>query len=421
VSTLKPELLAPGPRVPALPRALRSLLESRLARLQHGGLRLDETGTGRETRFGDARQAPTLSVHDPRFYADVVLRGSIGAAESYAAGRWTCDDLPGLVRLLLRNREVLDTLESGPATLMRPLQRLAHLLRPNTRHGARRNISEHYDLGNDFFELFLDETMTYSCALFEREDTPLAKASIAKLDRLCRKLDLKPGDRLLEIGTGWGSLALHAARQYGCHVTTTTISERQHDLAAERIRAAGLSERVTLLQEDYRDLRGRWDKLISIEMIEAVGDKHLPTYLEQCGRLLEPHGLFALQAITIADQHYDRARKDVDFIKRHIFPGSFIPSVTAILEAATARSDLRLTHLEDMAPHYATTLARWRANLAAARETALERGYGDELLRLWDYYFAYCEGGFAERFLGVSQMLLARPEARRPALLPALS
>jgi cyclopropane-fatty-acyl-phospholipid synthase len=304
------------------------------------------------------------------------------------------------------------------ARLTAPLHRLVHALRPNTRSGSRKNIAAHYDLGNDFFELWLDETMTYSSGLFERADATLAEASTAKLDRLCRKLDLQPGDRLLEIGCGWGSMALHAAGRYGVHVTATTISDEQYALAAERVARAGLGDKVTLIKEDYRDLQGTWDKLVSVEMIEAVGASHLDTYLRACSRLLEPDGLFALQAITIADQHYERARDSVDFIKRHIFPGSFIPCVTAIVSSATNTGDMRLVNQEDMGPHYARTLAAWRENLRDRWDDARSRGYGDDFLRLWDYYLAYCEGGFAERFLGVSQMLFAKPGNRRESVLP---
>jgi len=410
---------APSPGLAT--RAARAAIERRLAGLRGGTLVIEETWSGRRATFGDGTgTAVTLHVRDPRFYGDLARGGSVGAGESYARGRWTCEELPALVALLVRNREVLSGLEGGLARLAAPARRLAHALRRNTRSGSRRNIAAHYDLGNDFFALFLDETMTYSCGLFETPEATMAQASVAKLDRLCRKLDLRPHDRLLEIGCGWGSLAIHAARHFGCQVTATTISRAQHELATERVAAAGLADRVEVLLEDYRDLRGRYDKIASVEMIEAVGADHLDAFARACGERLAPDGLLALQAITIQDQEYERARRDVDFIKRHVFPGSFIPCVTAILDATTRASALRLVHMEDLGPHYVATLARWRAGLRARRDEARALGYDEVFLRAWDYYLAYCEGGFEERALGLAQMLLAGPRSRRRPILPAI-
>jgi cyclopropane-fatty-acyl-phospholipid synthase len=299
-------------------------------------------------------------------------------------------------------------MESGPARAAAPLRAAAHWLRRNTRAGSRRNIAAHYDLGNDFFALFLDASMMYSCALFEDPAATLAEAQRAKLDAVCRKLALGPGDHVLEIGTGWGGFALHAASRYGCRVTTTTISRNQHELARERVRAAGLEARVTLLLEDYRDLRGRYDKLVSIEMIEAIGHQYFGEFFRRCDALLAPGGRMLLQAITIADQRYEAARDEVDFIKRYIFPGCCIPSVTALARAMTASSTLRIEHLEDIGPHYATTLARWRDNLLgnAARVRAL--GLPESFLRMWVFYLCYCEAGFAERALGDVQAVLRK-------------
>jgi cyclopropane-fatty-acyl-phospholipid synthase len=368
----------------------------------------------------DGAANASLRVADPAFWPAIALRGSIGAAEAWRDGAWTSDHLPAVVRLMVRNREVLDGIEGGLARLAAPLQRWFHARHRNTRAGSRRNIAAHYDLGNEFFAAFLDESLTYSCALFERAGMSLEEAQSAKLDRLCRKLDLRPGDHLLEIGTGWGSMALHAARHYGCRVTTTTISREQLAVARERIAAAGLADRVELLAEDYRDLRGRYDKLVAVEMIEAVGADHLDAFLGACGRLLRPDGLLALQAITIQDQHYARAVREVDFIKRYVFPGSFIPCATAICEAATRASDLRLVHYEDLGPHYATTLARWRSRFCANRERIAALGYDVSFQRLWDYYLAYCEGGFAERFLGLGQIVFAKPRATRSPIVASL-
>lgn len=421
--TSLPELHSAAPsahRLPLLPRLLRDGLERRLAGLD-GALRLHETWSGRVTSVGSGAEPLTVSVHDPALYGRLALGGSIGAAEAYAEGLWDCDDLAGLMGALVRSRAVLTSLDGGLSRLTRPLHKLVHLARPNSRRGSKRNIAAHYDLGNDFFRLWLDDTMTYSAGVFAGPETSLAEASVAKLERLCAKLDLRPGMRLLEIGCGWGSLAMHAAAHHGVQVTATTISEEQFALASERVAAAGLSDRVTLVQEDYRDLRGQWDRIASVEMIEAVGAPHLETYLEQCGRLLSPDGLFGLQAITIADGLYEESLARVDFIKRHIFPGCFIPSVTAILEAATATGDLRLLHLEDFGPHYARTLEHWRLRLRERWDEAAAQGYGEEFLRLWEYYLAYCEGGFAERQLGVAQLVLAHPGNRSPSLLPALA
>ncbi len=278
----------------------------------------------------------TVFVDHPQMYADAAFGGTVGAGEAYIRGLWRCDDLTGLVRLFLANREVMNGMDSRWSLVSRPFLKLFHVLNRNSRNGSARNIAAHYDLGNDFFELMLDPTMAYSCGIFETPDATLEQASIAKFDAVCRKLDLQAGDRVVEIGTGWGGLAIHAAQRYGCHVTTTTISREQHEYAREKIARLGLSDRITLLLEDYRDLRGRYDKAMSIEMIEAVGANYLDTYLAKCSSLLEDHGAMLLQAITIQDQHYEQARKSVDFIQRFIFPGSFIPSVGVITESLRA-------------------------------------------------------------------------------------
>jgi cyclopropane-fatty-acyl-phospholipid synthase len=323
-------------------------------------------------------------------------------------GHWQADDLTALMRLLLRNRQALDAMETGLALISRPLRVAAHWLHRNTRAGSRRNISAHYDLGNDFFALFLDETMMYSCALFERPGMTLAQASTAKLDAICRKLALGPQDRVLEIGTGWGGFALHAAGRYGCRVTTTTISPSQYELARERVRAAGLDDRIDVILEDYRDLSGRHDKLVSIEMIEAIGHQYFAEFFRRCARRLVPGGQMLLQSITIAHRHYARARDEVDFIKRYVFPGCCIPAVSALAQAVADSSDLRIVHLEDIGPHYATTLARWRDNFLAHLDGVRALGCPESFCRMWEYYLSYCEAGFIERALSDVQLLLAR-------------
>jgi len=279
--------------------------------------------------------------------------------------------------------------------------------------GSRKNILAHYDLGNDFYALFLDETMTYSCAIFEQENSSLKQASEAKYDRICRKLQLAAGDRVIEIGTGWGGFAVHAARNYGVQVTTTTISDEQHQFARQRIKAAGLEDRITLLKKDYRDLSGKFDKLVSIEMIEAVGHQYLPIFFRTCSRLLKDDGIMALQAITIGDQIFDRHKRTVDFIKRYIFPGSCIPSITAISIALAKATDLRLVHLEDITPHYARTLREWRRRFFTNIKKVRALGFSDTFVRMWEYYLCYCEGGFAERYLGDVQMLFVKPLCRQ--------
>ncbi|MEO6929727.1 MAG: cyclopropane-fatty-acyl-phospholipid synthase family protein, partial [Casimicrobiaceae bacterium] len=356
--------------------AARSVV-GRLTAIGSGRLRLVDGASDRT--FGEAdSECPlcaTVYVHDPRFYSELAFGGSIGAGEAYMQGYWSTDDLTALVRILLRNRDVLDGMEGGLARVTKPMQKALHWLNRNTRDGSRRNISAHYDLGNEFFELFLDRTMMYSSAVFERPQITLDEAQRSRLDSICRKLDLQPDDHLLEIGTGWGGMAIHAVRNYGCQVTTTTLSREQHAFAARKIAEAGVADRITLLLDDYRDLRGRFSKLVSIEMIEAVGDEHYDTYFAQCGRLLTDDGMMLLQAITIADQRYESARKSVDFIQRHIFPGSTIPSVTVMLSSLTRVTDLKLVHLDDIGPHYATTLRHWRERFLGKLDAVRAQGY----------------------------------------------
>jgi cyclopropane-fatty-acyl-phospholipid synthase len=397
-------------------------VHQRLAGLAHGQITLVDGAS--HQRYGQRTAlcplSVTLHVHDPRFYSDIAFGGSIGAGEAYMQGYWSVNDLTALVRILLQNRDVLDGMETGLARLTVPLQKALHWLNRNTRDGSRRNIAAHYDLGNEFFALFLDPTMMYSSAIFTHPTMSLEAAQLARLDHICRKLDLTPRDHLLEIGTGWGGMAIYAAQHYGCRVTTTTISQEQFKLTSERVRAAGLEDRITVLLKDYRDLDGQYDKLVSIEMIEAVGHDFYDTYFGKCGALLKPDGLMLLQAITIADQRYDAARKSVDFIQRYIFPGSCIPSVTAMNDSITRASDLKLAHLEDIGPHYATTLRLWRENFFRNIEAVRALGYPESFIRMWEFYLCYCEGGFEERALGDVHMLLAKPNNRRAPIAPTL-
>ncbi len=404
-----------APAISFIDRLLRARLLERLAGLQHGRLVVDDAlGTVElgEPLSMQPQLRVQVRVRDLAFYRALAANGSVGAGEAYSEGLWQCDDLVALVQLLVRNRDLLDGMETGLARLGGVGLRLGHALRRNSRAGSRRNIAAHYDLGNDFFSLFLSQDLMYSSALWEGADDTLDAASTRKLDVICRKLALRPGERVIEIGTGWGGFAVHAARDYGCHVTTTTISKEQHAEAARRIAQAGLEDQVTLLLQDYRDLEGRYDKLVSIEMIEAIGASNLDGYFRKVASLLKPQGLALIQAITIEDHRYAQALKSVDFIKRHVFPGSFIPSVSAMLAAKTRASDLALVHLEDFGSSYARTLGAWRTRFLAQLPAARALGFDDRFTRLWEFYLAYCEGGFRERSIGVSHLLLARPGAR---------
>lgn len=402
-------------------RAARSLVRRKLSGLRDGRLvvREGETTTLFGTPAPDGLEA-RVTIVDPRFYSRLLFGGTVGAGESYMAGEWDSDDLTAVVRLIVRNRAAMEHLEGGAGRVSAPLRAAFHRLRKNTRSGSRRNIEAHYDLSNDFFRLVLDPTLTYSCAVFEHAEQSLEAAQIAKIDRLCRKLRLVARDHLLEIGTGWGALAVHAAQHYGCRVTTTTISPSQAAFARRRIDDAGLSERVTVLEVDYRDLEGTYDKLVSVEMIEAVGADHLGTFLRTCSDRLAPHGSMALQAITIDDRIYASALREVDFIQRYVFPGSFIPSVAAISGALAEDTDLRLIHLEDIGPCYAETLLRWRRRLDERADAVRSLGFSERFLRLWRFYFCYCEGGFRERVLGDAQLLLAKPKHRSAPILGEL-
>lgn len=403
-------------------RFLRKRLLAQLAGLQHGRLVLRDA-LGRVELGTPMTQSPDITVRvevtDPDFYRAVAAHGSVGAGEAWMDGMWDCDDLVGLVRLLVRNRDLLDGMESGFARLGGMALRGWHALQRNTRRGSRRNIAAHYDLGNDYFKLFLSNDLMYSSAYWMDRDDDLETASTRKLELICRKLQLKPTDHVLEIGTGWGGFALYAVQHYGCRVTTTTISREQHALASRRVAEAGCADRVTLLLDDYRDLDGQFDKLVSIEMIEAIGAQYLETYFAQIAHLLKPDGIALVQAITIEDHRYAQALKAVDFIKRFVFPGSFIPSLNAMLAAKTRASDLGLVAQEDFGDSYARTLHAWRTRFMAHLPEVRAQGFDERFIRMWEFYLAYCEGGFRERSIGVSHLLLARPGWRRSGEQPA--
>ena len=399
-------------------RMARGAIFALLKKLVHGRITIIENR--HHYLFGDQADKLTLqaaiTVHHPQLYTRIFWGGSIGAAEAYMDRLWSADDLTMVMRILALNQKAFEDMEKGWTRLTAPFYKFYHFVRKNTKAGSRKNILAHYDLGNDFYALFLDETMTYSCGIFEQEDSTLREASEAKYDRICRKLELSTGDRIMEIGTGWGGFAVHAARNYGVHVTTTTISDEQHQFAQNRVKAAGLEDRITLLKQDYRDLTGKFDKLVSIEMIEAVGHHYYTVFFQTCSRLLKNDGMMVLQAITIGDQLFDRHRRSVDFIKRYIFPGSCIPSITAISNAMARATDMRLVHLEDITPHYVRTLYEWRRRFFVNVEKIRNLEFSDTFVRMWEYYLCYCEGGFAERYIGDVQMLFAKPLCRKGSL-----
>jgi cyclopropane-fatty-acyl-phospholipid synthase len=385
-------------------RRLASLL---LRRIRVGRLVIVE---GEDRRcYGSGAPAATFHVRSPRTW-QMALRGSRGLAEAYAQGLWDSPDLVAVIRLAARNASGLDRLRALLSPLRIPAQRARALARRSTRRRRRRDIAAHYDLGNELFSRMLDPTMSYSCAIFERDPMTLQEASVAKFERVCERLDLGPDDHLLEIGSGWGSLAIHAAATRGCQVTTTTISREQHDYAIEQVARAGLADRVTVLMQDYRDLHGTYDKLVSIEMIEAVGWKHIGTFFAKCSELLAPTGAMLLQAITIDDRAYEVEKASKSFANTYIFPGGCLPSLEVIARNVARRTNMQAVNLEDLTPHYAETLRRWRHNFAANSDALDELGYDERFRRLWTFYLSWCEAGFAERRICDIQLLLAKPQ-----------
>ena len=399
----------PGPGESVVTKLGRSMAERALSGVRDGTISM-ATPSGAST-FGAGEPVARMRVHDPACFRRMAFGGSVGAGESYMAGLWDCDELVDLVRIMLRNRDALSILDGVVAIPAAALDGLRHLMRRNSRVGSQRNVREHYDLGNEFFRLFLDERMMYSAAVYDTPDDTLDAASAAKLERLCRKLRLTADDRLLEVGTGWGGLAVHAAENHGCHVTTATVSKAQYEYAKAVVAARGLTGQVDVVLADYRDLRGRYDKLVSVEMVEAVGHAFLNRYFEACAGLLRDDGVMVLQAIVIRDSRYRRALRKADFIKKHIFPGGFIPSISALTEAA-ARADLSIANLEDFAADYALTLRDWRRRLEANADRARALGFDESFLRKWRFYFAYCEGGFRERTISDVQVVYTRPGYR---------
>jgi cyclopropane-fatty-acyl-phospholipid synthase len=404
-------------------RLSRKIAHALLRRIRSGSLTVVENG--RALTFGAGAPRATVHVRSPRAWRKL-LRGSNGLAEAYAQRLWDSPDPTAVVRVAARNARALDSLRRRLAPLLGPSQRARAFASRNTRRRRRRDIAAHYDLGNELFELMLDPTMSYSCALFERPGMSLGEASRAKLERVCEKLDLRPEDHLLEIGSGWGALALHAARAHGARVTTTTISREQHTYTTEQVRRAGLEDRVDVLLEDYRDLRGSYDKLVSIEMIEAVGWRHFGTFFARCSELLSPDGTMLLQAIAIDDRAYDVEKASRSFMNTYIFPNGCLPSMRVIARGVERHTDMTVAHVEDITDHYVHTLRHWRANFERNIHRLAELGYDERFRRIWRLYLAYCEAGFAERRIRDVQVVLAKPGrlasvATQPAPARALS
>lgn len=393
-------------------RLCRKFTLNFLSQLRHGSITVLEAGEAQHFGDVDAELQVTLTVTDPAFYQKLVLAGSVGGGEAYIHGFWRCDNLTALVQIFARNLDVLDKMDSTWARLSRPMLKLLNFRNRNTISQSRRNIAAHYDLGNAMYQLFLDPSMMYSSAVYPSADSTLAQAQQYKLQQICERLQLKASDHLIEIGTGWGSMAIYAAQHYGCKVTTTTISQQQYDYTKARVEALGLEDKITLLFEDYRLLTGTYDKLVSIEMIEAVGDDFLDNYFEKCSSLLKPDGIMVLQAITMVDHRYQQYVREVDFIKRYIFPGGCLPSISRMATAVATKTDLVIRQVQDIGFDYARTLKDWCDNFMAQRDAVHQLGYDDNFIRLWHFYLCYCEGGFRERATSAVHLVLSKPQNR---------
>ena len=390
-----------------LDKRCRSIVFSVLAKIDYGQIELVDNG--QRFLFPEFAENKSLlgriNIHDTSVYRDFVKGGSIGAAEAYIAGKWSSPDLTAVIRIFARAQQQTDALEQKKPWLTKLKYALLHRSNRNSQAGSKKNILAHYDLGNELYSRFLDPQMMYSSAIYPQEGATLAEAQQHKLLTICQRLELKASDHLLEIGTGWGGLAIYAAQHYGCKVTTTTISDAQHAYAKQRIEELGLTEQITLLKKDYRDLTGEYDKLVSIEMIEAVGFEYLPSFFQQCNQRLKPGGKLLIQSITIADQRFDNYKHNVDFIQRYIFPGGFLPSVTVLTQNLTQHTELVTESISDIGLDYAKTLAHWREAFLNAWSELTQFGYDEKFKRLWLYYFAYCEGAFLERSTSTVHLL----------------
>ena len=403
-------------------RLAKAIVIKQFSKLTKGQLLVNENGNNYifGSKNNDFPVSATINVLSNEMYSEIAAKGLNGAAEAFVKGLWSSDDLTRLIRIFVRNREAANQIEGGLAKLATGLFYLQHSLKRNNHKGSLRNISAHYDLGNDLFETFLDNTKMYSCAIFENENSSLEQASINKIERICKKLELSSNDHVLEIGTGWGGFAIFAAKNFGCKITTTTISQKQYEYTLEKVKALGLQDKISVLKKDYRDLTGKYNKLVSIEMIEAVGHHYYHDFFRKCNQLLTPDGRMLLQSIIITDYLYEEAKQFSDFIKTYIFPGSCIPSISKLCESSAKATDMRLFHLEDITPHYAKTLNHWRSYFMNNVQKIRDLGFSEEFIRLWNFYFCYCEGGFIERQIGAVQMLFTKPLCRMDPILPEI-
>ena len=389
---------------------LKKIVFNQLHKINKGSLTLKDASSS--YTFGDQKNIKLhaeIIIHNPRFYRFVVFGGSIGCSEAYMSDYWSSPNLTNVIRLFAINPQLTDELESKFNILLKPFFRVIHRLNKNSQRNSKRNISAHYDLSNNFFKLFLDESMMYSSAIFKTRNQTLKAASLNKLDIICQKLNLKPTDHVVEIGSGWGGFAIFAAENYGCKVTTTTISQQQFSYTRDLINKKKLGKKITLLFEDYRNLEGKYDKLVSIEMIEAVGHHYYHEYFKKINTLLKPDGIALIQAITIRDQRYSQALQNVDFIQKYIFPGSCIPSIEIIQKNLTKETDMIISDLENINHHYAKTLNLWKKAFNKNQNKIIKLGFDERFIRMWNFYFSYCEGGFAERAINDFHILMSKP------------
>jgi cyclopropane-fatty-acyl-phospholipid synthase len=388
----------------------RTIMLKVFASLPQGQMVIKERGVLVDT-FGqkDSELHAEIDFQCLSVYKSLLFGGSVASGETFSEGLWTTPNLTNVIRIFARNLPLLDSWESKMEWLAFPIRKISHLANKNSATGSKKNIAAHYDLGNKLYTRFLDDSMMYSSAIYPSQSSTLAQAQTAKLKAICDKLQLVPEDHMVEIGTGWGGLAVFAAKNYGCKVTTTTISEEQHQYTHDLINQEGLQDKITLLKQDYRSLEGKYDKLVSIEMIEAVGKEYLPTFFKKCSSLLKDEGLMVLQAITISDHRLESYSKSVDFIQKHIFPGGFLPSQLLINQHLRKHTDLMIRDLHDIGLDYARTLRDWHHRLLENKEPLAKDGYDDRFMNMWRYYFSYCEGGFLERTISTVQLVISKP------------
>jgi cyclopropane-fatty-acyl-phospholipid synthase len=394
-----------------LHRIARALVFRQLKKIGTGYISIQE-GNKRFSFGKKGNLSAHITVHDPRFYGALAFGGSIGVSEAFMQKYWSVNDLTKLVRIMAINQNAMDQLESLFNVFLKPILKCLHYLNQNSVKGSRINISKHYDLGNDFFSLFLDSTMMYSSAVFKNSQDSLYQGSMHKLEMICQGLELNAQDHVIEIGSGWGGFAIYAAQNYGCKVTTTTISKQQYLFVKQKIKDLKLAHKIIVLLSDYRHLKGKYSKLVSIEMLEAVGYQYYDTYFKACSHLLKPNGIAFIQTITITDQRYEKAKHSVDFIQRYIFPGSCIPSLTALQNSITKSSDLKIFQVRDIGDHYARTLALWRVAFFKRLSEVKALGFDDVFIRMWHFYLAYCEGGFKEKVISDIHLKLIKPDYR---------